>query len=131
MQAMDGRVEVSSGAVMPGANGFGYFPRKESNPRRWTARKRTGMSCRGTADESLGPGLRRDDDLGFPADERREELHSAAQRRCRRKLREPLQDCRADASDIESGFGEQLLAAAVFEEDIRQAEVQHGHFDAM
>jgi hypothetical protein len=31
--------------VMPGANGFGYFPRKESNPRRWTARKKTWMSC--------------------------------------------------------------------------------------
>jgi hypothetical protein len=30
--------------VMPGADGFGYFPRKESNPRRWTARKKTGMS---------------------------------------------------------------------------------------
>ena len=29
---------------MPGANGFGYFPRKESNPRRWTARKKTWMS---------------------------------------------------------------------------------------
>src|SRR5690348_17857837 len=28
--------------VMPGANGFGYFPRKESNPRRGTARKRHG-----------------------------------------------------------------------------------------
>ena len=33
--------------VMPGANGFGYFPRKESNPRRWTARKKTRMSCFG------------------------------------------------------------------------------------
>jgi len=30
--------------VMPGANGFGYFPRKESNPRRWTAREKTWMS---------------------------------------------------------------------------------------
>src|SRR6185312_3551868 len=30
--------------VMPGANGFGYFPRKESNPRRGTARKKTRMS---------------------------------------------------------------------------------------
>src|SRR5690242_3332384 len=30
--------------VMPGANGFGYFPRKESDPRRGTARKRHG--CR-------------------------------------------------------------------------------------
>jgi len=29
---------------MPGANGFGYFPRKESNPRRGTARKKTWMS---------------------------------------------------------------------------------------
>jgi hypothetical protein len=33
--------------VMPGANGFGYFPRKESNPRRWTAREKTWMSCFG------------------------------------------------------------------------------------
>jgi hypothetical protein len=33
--------------VMPGANGFGYFPRKENNPRRWTARKKTRMSCFG------------------------------------------------------------------------------------
>jgi len=33
--------------VMPGANGFGYFPRKESSPRRWTARKKTRMSCFG------------------------------------------------------------------------------------
>jgi len=41
---MDGRVEVSSGAVIPGANGFGYFPRKESNPRRWTAREKTWTS---------------------------------------------------------------------------------------
>src|SRR5690348_15259421 len=31
-------------AVMPGANGFGYFPRKESNPRRGMARKKTWMS---------------------------------------------------------------------------------------
>src|SRR5690348_17536079 len=31
--------------VRPGANGFGYFPRKESNPRRGTARKKTWMSC--------------------------------------------------------------------------------------
>jgi hypothetical protein len=30
--------------VVPGANGFGYFPRKESNPRRGTARKKTWMS---------------------------------------------------------------------------------------
>src|SRR5690348_14558067 len=30
---------------MPGANGFGYFPRKESNPRRGTARKKAWMSC--------------------------------------------------------------------------------------
>ena len=41
---MDGRVEASSGGVMPGANGFGYFPRKESNPRRGTARKKAWMS---------------------------------------------------------------------------------------
>src|SRR5690242_14403874 len=30
--------------VMPGAIGFGYFPRKESNPRRGTAPKKTWMS---------------------------------------------------------------------------------------
>src|SRR5690242_18920618 len=52
--------------VMPGANGFGGFPRKESNPRRGTARKKTWMSCRATADESLGPVMRRADDLGLP-----------------------------------------------------------------
>jgi hypothetical protein len=27
--------------VMPGANGFGYFCRNKSSPRRWTARKKT------------------------------------------------------------------------------------------
>ncbi|HET6907216.1 MAG TPA: hypothetical protein VFH52_09735 [Rhodanobacteraceae bacterium] len=32
--------------VMPGANGFGYFPLKESNPRRGTARKKdTDVEC--------------------------------------------------------------------------------------
>src|SRR5690242_14757702 len=36
--------------VMPGANGFGYFPRKESNPRRWTARKRHGCRMKKTLD---------------------------------------------------------------------------------
>src|SRR5690348_1815224 len=46
--------------VMPGANGFGYFPRKESNPRRGTARKRQGCRTR-EPPESLGRGFRRDD----------------------------------------------------------------------
>src|SRR5690242_17174494 len=31
--------------VMPAANGFGYFCRNTNSPRRWTARKKTRMSC--------------------------------------------------------------------------------------
>src|SRR6185437_2195455 len=68
----------------------------------------------------------------FPAGGNIEGSDRAAQRGSgRRKLRESREDCRADAGDVESCFGEQLLAAAVFEEHVRQAEVQHGHFDAM
>src|SRR5690348_11534661 len=39
--------------VMPGANGFGYFPRKESNPRRGTARE--GHGCRLTKTAGFRP----------------------------------------------------------------------------
>src|SRR5690348_2105106 len=68
----------------------------------------------------------------FPAGGKVEESNRAAQRgSCRRKLRESLEDRRADAGDIQFRLVKQLLAAAVFEEDVRQAEVQHGHFDAM
>jgi hypothetical protein len=48
--------------VMPGANGFGYFPRKESNPRRGTARKKTWMSCRDMQESHWIPASRRDDE---------------------------------------------------------------------
>src|SRR5690348_9393899 len=43
--------------AMPGANGFGYFPRKESNPRRGTARKKTWMSRSGTRNSHWIPAF--------------------------------------------------------------------------
>jgi len=58
-QGQSSRHDVGE-TIASSANGFGYFPRKESNPRRWTARKKTWMSNSKVTGSRLSPGWRQE-----------------------------------------------------------------------